>query len=485
LKKLNKLLLISYIGPFFATFFVALFILLMMFVFKYIDDLVGKGLPWYTVAKLMIYASANQVPLALPLAVLLSSIMTFGNFSEHFELVAAKSAGVSLQRFMRPLIVLVIVISIGAFLFSNYMLPIANLKFGALLYDITHSKPALSIKPGVFYRGIDGYSIKVGKKDANGDTLRNVMIYDQSDLKGNIKLIYADKCTMRMSTDTTVMLADLFNGHSYEDVQDQRNSFYPVMRSTFEREVVRFSLESFKMIKTNENLFKDNFQMLNLRQLSTERDSLVAEKDRRAKELSVTVAPMYGFIRDTIKPKMPQVASLPIHKDSIILTSKNILDNFPKSDRARIADNALNLARTAKSYVDNMTKDMESRSKLIARFEIEWQRKLSLSFACILMFFIGAPFGAIVRKGGLGMPMTASALIFITYHIITTIGEKYSRECVLPAYKGMWLSSLILLPLGIFLTYKATTDSAIFDKDAYVRSFNRVVKYLGRKKEKI
>ena len=170
-----------------------------------------------------------------------------------------------------------------------------------------------------------------------------------------------------------------------------------------------------------------------------------------------------------------------VHKDSTILKSKNLLDNFPEPIRVRIADNALNLARTAKSYTDNMTKDMESRRKLIARFEIEWQRKLSLSFACILMFFIGAPFGAIVRKGGLGLPMTASALIFITYHIITTIGEKYSRECVLPAYKGMWLSSIILLPLGIFLTYKATTDSAIFDKDAYSRFF---VKLMGKRKAK-
>ncbi len=247
MKKLNRLILISYIPPFVATFFIALFILLMQFVFKYIDDLVGKGLPWYNIALLMFYASASLVPMALPLAILLSSIMTFGNLSEHFELVASKAAGVSLQKLMRPLIMFSIGISFAAFLFSNYVLPIANLKFGSMLFDITHTKPALSIKPGIFYRGIDGYVIKVGKKDNATDTLGNIMIYDHTAMVGNVKLVTAKKALMKMSEDTSVMLAYLYNGNSFEEVQNSKNSFHPFMRTSYEKEVMRFDLESFKI----------------------------------------------------------------------------------------------------------------------------------------------------------------------------------------------------------------------------------------------
>jgi lipopolysaccharide export system permease protein len=476
MKKLNKLILISYIPPFFATFFIALFILLMQFVFKYIDDLVGKGLPWYTIGLLMFYASASLVPMALPLAILLSSIMTFGNFSEQFELVASKAAGVSLQKLMRPLILFSIGISFSAFLFSNYILPIANLKFGRLLYDITHQKPALSIKPGIFYRGIDGYVIKVGNKDNSTDTLGNLMIYDHTAMQGNIKLITATKGLMKMSEDTTVMLAYLYNGNSFEEVQDAKDNFHPFMRTHYEREIMRFDLESFKMVRTNENLFKDNYQMLNVKQLTVYSDSLKKMLANRKKDFSVSMVPMYSFKRDTLPDSISKAITLHFDLDKPIF-----IDNFSKQDQSRIFDNALNLARNGKAYTDNIVKEIDGRQKLIARHEIEWHRKFTLSFACLLLFFIGAPLGAIIRKGGLGLPVIFSVLIFITYHIITITGEKFAREGVTPAYKGMWISSIILLPLGIFLTYKATTDSAIFDRDRYFKFFSNIIGIFRKK----
>ena len=470
IKQLNKLILLSYIPPFFATFFIALFILLMQFVFKYIDDLVGKGLPWYTIGLLMFYASASLVPMALPLAILLSSIMTFGNFSEHFELVASKAAGVSLQKLMRPLILFSIGISFSAFLFSNYVLPIANLKFGRLLYDITHQKPALSIKPGIFYRGLDGYVIKVGKKDNRTDSLGDLMIYDHTALQGNIKLVTAKKGIMKMSEDTSVMLAYLYHGNSYEEVQDAKDNNHPFMRTHYESEIMRFDLESFKMVRTNENLFKDNFQMLNVKQLTIYSDSLKKELAKRRKDFGNSLSPMYSFKRDTLPDSIPNSISL-----NLDLSKPDFINNFTKLEQSRILDNAMNLARNGKAYSENIIKEIEGRQKLIARHEIEWHRKFTLSFACLLLFFIGAPLGAIIRKGGLGLPVIFSVLIFISYHIITITGEKFAREGVTPAFKGMWISSVILLPLGIFLTYKATTDSAIFDRDGYIKIFNRIL----------
>ncbi len=480
MKKLNKLFLLSYIPPFFATFFIALFILLMQFVFKYIDDLVGKGLPWYTIGLLMFYASASLVPMALPLAILLSSIMTFGSFSEQFELVAAKAAGVSLQKLMRPLILFSIGVSFSAFLFSNYILPIANLKFGSMLFDITHQKPALSIKPGIFYRGIDGYVIKVGKKDNATDTLGNLMIYDHTAMQGNIKLVTATKGLMKMSEDTSVMLAYLFDGNSFEEVQNSKDNFHPFMSTHYEKETMRFDLESFKLVRTNENLFKDNFQMLNVKQLNLYSDSLKKMLALRRQDFYYSMVPLYAFKRDTVSD-----SAMKNHPQNLHLSQADFITNFPKDDQRKIVETALNIARNGKAYTENIVKEIEGRQKLIARHEIEWHRKFTLSIACLLLFFIGAPLGAIIRKGGLGLPVIFSILIFITYHIITITGEKFAREGVTPPMNGMWISSIILLPLGIFLTYKATTDSTLFDREGYIKVFTILFRLRKVKKGKV
>jgi lipopolysaccharide export system permease protein len=433
----------------------------MQFLWKYIDDLVGKGLDWIIVFKLMVYVSVTLVPLALPLSLLISSIMTFGNMAEHFELTAFKSAGVSLQKVMRPLVFTAIAISFLAFYFSNYVLPVANLKMNALLYDVRQQKPALLIKEGIFYNGIDGYSIRIGKKDKDGKTIQDVMIYDHSENRGNTKLILAESGKMAMSDDERYLLLTLYKGSSFEELENKpgKNS-KPLMRTEFDQEVVRFDLSSFKMTRTNEQLFKDNYQMLNLRQLSYSSDSIEKKLMERRIQLYNTI--LTSISMDTGKIKVIR---------STNFSKNNFLENLPFDRRGQIASNALYAARNMKSITDDNLMDKEIKSKSLAKHKIEWQRKFTLSFACLILFFIGAPLGAIIRKGGLGMPIVVSIIFFVIYHVISISGEKFAREGVIPPWKGMWLSSFILLPIGIFLTYKATTDSALFDIESYKKLF--------------
>lgn len=463
MKKLTVLLLRSFAGPLLLTFMIALFVLVMQFLWKYIDDLVGKGLGWIIITKLLIYVSVTLVPLALPLAILLSSIMTFGNLAEQSELTACKSAGISLQKVMRPLVFTALLISVSAFFFSNNVLPLANLKMNALLYDVRQQKPALYINEGVFYNGIDGFSIKVHEKDDDGQTLRGVMIYDHTNNRGNTKMVMAESGRMAMSEDDRYLVITLFKGVSYEERDAGRERMtHPLLRTEFAQETFRFDLSSFKMTRTNENLFKDNFQMLNLKQLSSASDSIrfsiLQKKYKLRNELGYT---------DT--------------SDAVIVPLA-ISQNIPglEADRRyKIATSALYSARSIANMAYDASQDLQVKRRSLARHEIEWHRKFTLSFACLILFFIGAPLGAIIRKGGLGMPVVVSVLFFVTYHIISITGEKFAREGVMTPSAGMWLSSLILLPVGIFLTYKATTDSALFDKERYLRVIRGLFKLPG------
>ncbi len=466
MKKLTLLVLRAFAGPMVITFIISLFVLLMQFLWKYIDDLVGKGIDTIIIIKLMVYVSVTLVPLALPLSLLLSSLMTFGNLAEHFEITACKSAGVSLQRIMRPLIITAFLICGSAFYFSNYILPIANLKMNALLYDVRQQKPALLIKEGIFYNGIDGYSIRVGKKERDGQTLRNIMIYDHSENRGNTKLILAESGKMAMSDDERYLLLYLNKGSSYEERENKPGrSSRPLMRSEFEEELVRFDLSSFKMTRTNEQLFKDNYQMLNLRQLSFASDSLEKKIKDKQNEFYKVLTGMINI--DTGKT---QTAFVPLSNNT------DFIKYFPADRQKMIVSTATYSVRNLKNMTDDMVQDMEIKSKSLAKHQIEWQRKFTLSFACLILFFIGAPLGAIIKKGGLGTPVVVSIIFFLIYHVISISGEKFAREGVILPWKGMWLSSIILLPIGIFLTYKATTDSGLFDKDTYTRYFNRLFK---------
>ncbi len=466
MKKLHALVLKSFAGPFFLTFFIALFVLLMQFLWKYIDDLVGKGLDGLVIAELLFYTSANLVPLALPLAILVSSIMTFGNLAEHFELTAAKASGISLQRIMFPLFITAFLISGLAFFFSNNILPFTNLKMGSLLYDIRQQKPALSIREGVFYNGIEGYSIKVGEKDQDGKSIRKVMIYDHTGGMGNRKLVMAESGRMESTDDQKFLVLTLFNGISYEEQNKNKGGVdtHPLMRNSFREYIIRFDLSQFKLNRTNEELFKGGHQMMNLSQLHKAVDSLSYDYEKKEKLSLLHMQPYFLFLRDSTRFLSSLKGAKPI----------GIYDSINGLSSSQVFENAMNQARSMQSYLTGVKDEKESRMYQMARFKVEWHRKLTLSAACFILFLIGAPLGAIIKKGGLGMPLVISILFFLAYHIMSITGEKFAKESIIPAWRGMWTSSMILLPVGLFLIYKATHDSVIFDRESYLNFFRKI-----------
>ncbi len=452
------------------TFAVVMFILLMQFVWKYIDDFVGKGLDWFLILELMFYVAVTLVPMALPLAILLASIMTFGNLAESYELTALKSAGMSLQKVMKPLTITTFLMAIGAFLFANYILPMANLKMGTLLYDITHQKPSLDVKEGVFYKGIQDFTIKVAKKDAKNNILYNILIYDHSQRQGNNKVVIAKQGIMKMSADENFLLITLKDGHSYEEIVSQNNKgFKPLTRTNFKEETIVMDMRDFKMIRTDESLFKDNYQMMNISQLSHEIDTLKKENKERYAAINMQVIKNYNLYSDSTK--------ISVHKDSLtqaLLDKKNWIDVYNLSEKNRIFENALSLARTNQSYVNVNLISAKNAVETESRYKIEWHKKFTLSFACLVLFFIGAPLGAIIRKGGIGMPAVVSVGFFLIFHVLSITGEKSAKEGVWEAWQGAWLATFVLLPIGIFLTYKATRDSALFDADAYLMPIKKL-----------
>lgn len=468
MKKLNLYILKSYLGPLLLTFFIAVFILLMQFLWKYIDDLVGKGLEWHIILRLLFYASFTFIPLALPLAILMSSLMLFGNLGERYELVAMKSSGISLVKIMKPLIYFSLLISIAGFGFSNYLLPLANLKMQSLLYDVREQKPALSIPEGIFYSGIDKYVIRVAHKERDNQTIRDVIIYDHTRQMGNTSVTRAEWGTMVMTADKKYLIFTLYNGFVYDE--DPRNGLFnlmrPITRVKFKENKKRFDLSSFSMQKTNEEFFKDNYQMLNVNQLSFFIDSLNRDFDRNKVDFSNKIVQnlYYGsnFYDTTKKNALNDTTALP----------ENIMDLFQDNEKIMVYDYALQTARSQKDIVEFKNTDFDYQRKAIARYEIEWHRKFTLSIACLLLFFIGAPLGAIIRKGGLGVPMIITVLIFVLFWVISISGEKFAREGVIPAYIGMWIASGVLFPLGVYLTYKSAVDSPLLDADSWKRLFS-------------
>ncbi len=435
----------------------------MQFLWLYIDDLVGKGLPWSDISKLLFYASAQFVPMALPIAVLLSSVMTFGNLGEKYELVAIKSAGVSLRKSMLPLFFFILLVSAGSFLFSNYAKPYANLKAGVLSYDIRKQKPALNIKEGMFYNGLEGFSIKIDHKAENGVDLEGLMIYDHNSKHGNDKVIVAEKGKMYLSENEQYFIIALQNGYSYYEMdastrRNQKGKKRPHQRSHFKDDILRFDLSGFGLKRSSEDLYRNHYAMMNNNQLSSAIDSIY--KKGTVKEIE---------LQKQLRKRMA--------KDTTLLDSSRnkppALATLNTNQKRRIYTNAINSARSNKSLTENNNKDLKYRKTLIAKHEVEWHRKLTLAFACIVMFMIGAPLGAIIRKGGFGMPVIVSVGFFVIYHVVSVTGEKMVKEAGTAAYEGMWLANLVLLPIGIWLSYKATTDSSLFDLSYYTSPIKR------------
>ena len=474
IKKLDKLILKSFIGPFIITFFIAFFVLMMQGLWKYLDDLVGKGLDFITIGKFLWYVSASMLTLAMPIAILISTIMTFGNLGESFELVAIKSSGISLLRFMRPLMFLAVIFCGITFMFANYVIPYANLKFVALYNDIFYKKPAFDLKEGVFFTHIPNYAIKAGKKDPDGRTIRDILIYDQTNPLQN-NTIVAETGVMTVSQDKKFLEFNLKNGYRYQEngtVYDSTNEYIRLGFSTFKK---LFDLSALQKQTTNDSVYKNNFKMLSAGQISRSLDSLYKLNDTAVVRMYRTIAITLPFTakQDSSKKAVAVVQPRYNRFDSMI----------PDSARTQVIASSISMASTLKYSLENSGNEIDARKKEIQYHYIEWHRKYSLSMACFVLFFIGAPLGSIIRKGGLGMPLVVAIIFFLMFHLLNMFGEKFVKESMLPPYIGMWLAVIVLTPVGIFLTYKAMHDSQLFNKELYNRAFKKIKNLFIKKEE--
>ncbi|HMN05660.1 MAG TPA: LptF/LptG family permease [Flavobacteriales bacterium] len=463
MKRLHRMIIGVYWGPLLVTFLIVLFLFSMQWLWKWVDDLMGKGLPWDVLAKLIAYATSAFVPAVLPLAVLLSSIMTMGGLGERSELTPMRSAGLGLFRILAPLMFFVMGLSAFSFYFSNNVLPIANLKFQSLLWDVTRAKPALNLQPGVFFNGLDGFSIRVGKKNNQTGELHDVLIYDhRKPFQANKTVVRAERGTMGRSTDNRFLVLGLENGRIYDegDATIRQGGSYPLLRGKFQREEFHIDLSGMGMKRTNEELFKDHYKMLTLGQLAYAEDSLQARLQTRLQEQ-----------RDQLRTSL--MAALERNDQPVPRPEAWRSIGLARSDKA-LYPLAMDKARGAINELGRMEEERSDRQAQIAKFQVEWHRKLMLAFACMVFFFIGAPLGAIVRKGGMGLPAVIAIMFFLVFHILSYSTEQMVKTGTLPAWPGMWISTLVLLPIGFFLTWKAATDSPLFDRDAYDRAWNRV-----------
>jgi len=529
MKKIDKLILGAFVGPFSITFVVVVFILLTQYMLKYIEDFIGKGLGFPIFVELLFYFALNMTTIALPLAVLLSSLMTFGNLAEHNELTAIKGAGVSLPRALLPIFIVVLILTGGIFMFNDQVLPKVNLKAYSLLYDIRQKKPSLNFKEGTFYNGLPGYSIKVSKKFPGGRSLKGVMIYDHTSGRANSNLILADSGYTYTIYNDRYLILELFNGKSYNEIYDQNDpKALQYVRNNFKKCKLIFSLASFNLERTKEELFKGNRMMNNIQELNEYVDSSRNEYYMLIERLSKSIRAYYTYFSDTshfhampltentadfsssrnILPlRYPQYArtslrsrqdtkftlsnpveneAIPQGKQSFLITSKNSHED-PKAQSYTIAViaedaakkmqillKATNQARGIKSFTLSNKQRLKSIDRDANNYEIEIYRKYTQSIACIIFFMIGAPLGAIIKKGGLGIPVIISILFFIIFYVLSIIGEKWAKEGIVLIPYGMWAADLILLPIGLFLIRQAKNDSRLLDIDAWAVLWQKI-----------
>ncbi len=481
IKRLYTFMLQSFLPLFLMTFFICLFILLMQFLFRYIDDLVGKGLEITVIAELFMYAAVTMVPMALPLAILLASLMTFGNLGEKFELTAMKAAGISLIKSMKPLIALMVLIAIGGFFFQNNVLPIAQTKMWTLLYSMRQKSPEVEIPEGVFYDQLPGFNIFVNKKNQETGALYDVMIYDTSKGFENARVLLADSGRIAVTADQTHFFLTLHHGAQFENLKEQDASTakgnMPYRRETFDEKRIMIAFDA-NFNRMDESGMRNQYVGKNITELNATIDSVGSRIDSvgNAYAEAIKVKPYIDLdyyqneykngVLVKVKQK-PVILEIPINIDSLINAKDGM---FARN----YFSGALTKANRAKQDYEFKSFAMQDDRKTIRRHGIEMHKKFTLSFACIIFFFIGAPLGAIIRKGGLGTPLIISVILFIVYYIIDNTGYKMAREGRLDVWEGMWLSSAVLLPLGIFFTYKAMNDSAVFNLDAYRNFFTRL-----------
>lgn len=484
IRKLYGFLLKTFIPLFLMTFVISLFLVVMQFLWKYIEDMVGKGLEFSVIGEMFLYAALQLIPLALPLSILLASLMMFGKLGESLELLAIKSAGISLLRAMTPLTVLVVLISIGTFFFQNNAMTKIQPKFFSLLISIRQKSPELDIPEKVFYKEIDGYNLYVEKKDRKTGMLYDVSIYDITSGFNNMVVIISDSAKMSMSEDKLSLLFTLHNGQQFHNFMDG------TQKSKSSSEFIPYARESFKT-KVLTIPYDDNFNRMEENVLTENESSSYVSKNINELKVSIdSLEKLVDSINITDRKVMKENTYLSFRnsypaddKDSLIYLAGPVsepvkMDSLFNSKEIQVRSNIMQAAFTKadNNYNDYFFRSMNKTNtqRSINRQWIEWHTKFTVAFACLIFFFIGAPLGSIVRKGGLGMPIVISVILFIIYYILNNVGYKMARDGVWIHWVGMWFSSMILLPLGIFLTYKAMNDSVIMSTDTYVSFFRKL-----------
>lgn len=483
IKRLYWFMLKTFLPLFMMTFCICLFIVIMQFLWKYIDELVGKGLSIDLIGELFFYAAVSMVPLALPLSILLASLMTFGNLGEHFELTAMKSSGISLLKVMKPLTVFIALVSVGAFFFQNDVLPQSQVKMWTLLYSMRQKSPTLDIPEGAIYSQIPGYNLYVKQKNPETNMLYGVLIYDVSTSSIYPRIVVADSGKLSMDPSKTHLVLSLNHGNWYEDLAPDATMSNELGSDMYRREAFK-SKEIIIPYDDNFNRMDDETMRQqyigkNITELRHTIDSVTVKVDSVGDEVSRELrltptlgVPMCRIDRDRdaadLTPVKPVEMTREIDFDSLMAAQSLYIQ---QSVTSRAISN-LKMNKQNYEFKNYMT---EEHRFIIRRHEIELQKKFTLSLACLIFFFIGAPLGAIIRKGGLGTPIVISVLLFIVYYIIDNMGYKLAREGRWQVWQGIWLSSAVLLPLGIFLTHKAVNDSAVFNPDAYRNFFRRLL----------
>ena len=485
----------TFLPLFLMTFGICLFIVLMQFLWRSIDDMVGKGLSIPVLAEMFMYAALFLVPMALPLAILLASLMTFGNLGERLELLAMKSAGVSLIHIMRPLIVTIGMISVGAFFFQNNVMPVVQVKLYTLLYSIRQKSPELDIPEGVFYKEITGFNVYVKEKAKDG-LLKDMMIYDYSEGFNNARVIVADSGRLKTSEDKLYLILSLFNGESFENLKQQSQktrtkAAVPYRRESFATKDILIEFDT-NFRRGDESFMENQYVGKNLHDLQTSIDSMTLRLDS-VKNENAKIVMRQSYRQEFVQREKVDGKSQVVNKiDSLAPLAEKITLNFDSLYQALSPGEQSSILTKAKGSIDNTRAELIFKASSLGdeaykvrRHLTEWHKKFTLSFACLVFFFIGAPLGAIIRKGGLGMPVVISVFLFIFYYIIDNIGFKMARDGIWPAWEGMWLSSAVLTPLGIFLTYKAVNDSVILNADTYLNALKNLIgKRPGRKIER-
>lgn len=444
------------------------------------DDLIGKGLPMPIIAELMTYMSATLVTMAMPLGILLASIMTFGSLGESYELVAVKSSGISLFRFMRPLTIFVITIVGGMFLFSNYVIPEANLKAFSLLYDIRNQKPTMSIKPGVFNQEIGSFAIRVGAKSKDGATIKDVLIYDHTNTRSNNNVIIAKEGKMFLSNDKRFLVFELKDGWRYEIKKDDSGR-YDQQRMYFKFWSKVIDVSSFSFSRTKEDLFKTNEEMMDFKLLTVNIDSMKRSQGKEFIQLQRNAGSFLSLYRnDSLGKSLTLKTNEYAKKDTAKVKNTPIINAFPDSIKSVLAERVISNAESLGRYADVYKTNEEISDRRIRDFQMERHKKFTLAFACLVLFLVGAPMGAIVRKGGLGMPAVISISFFVVYFVLSTTGEKLAKQGQLSPFAGMWLATFVLLPIAIWVMIQARNDSPVFKTEAYLALLKRLKRFLER-----